>query len=105
MDFVFLKQNAEAFFLMLTFAVLGGASQYIRKVQAKAATFSISELVGETVISASAGLTAGLLLLDHVPLPMVLAASSVAGHMGTRFIFAAESWLTEKIQARFGKPE
>lgn len=102
MNFVFLKQNLEAFLLMIVFSILGGIAAYMRKVGDKKATFSISELVGETVISASAGLTVGLILIDHTPVAITLAATSVAGHMGTRLIYALEATIIAIIRARTG---
>lgn len=103
MNWIFLKQNLEAFIFMLGFSILGGLASYLRKVSDKKASFSISELVGEAVISASAGLTVGLILIDHTPIAITLAATSVAGHMGTRLIYSLEAIITGLIKARFGE--
>lgn len=105
MNFEFLKANAEALILMATFSIMGGIAQYVRKVKAGKALFSLAELVGEIAISVSAGLTAGLLVMDHASMPMALAVASVAGHMGTRLIYALESALTSSIKARLGGGE
>lgn len=89
---------------MLLASVLGGAAQYLRKISAKKALFSIAELVGEAVISASAGLTAGLLVMEHAPIPVALAIASIAGHMGTRFMLAAENHISTRLRAATGEP-
>ncbi len=102
MNWVFMKQNLEAFLMMAAFSILGGLAAYLRKVGDKKATFSLSELVGEAVISASAGLTVGLLLIDHTPIALTLAATSVAGHMGTRLIYALEAIVVAIIKSRTG---
>lgn len=73
--------------VMATMGALGGIAQYVRKVQA-GRRWSVWDLIGEIVISVSAGTTAGLLVMDHASLPWALACASVAGHLGTRFIYA-----------------
>lgn len=104
MNFDFLRQNFEAFLMMFVFSIMGGVAAYLRKVNDKKALFSISELIGEAVISATAGMTVGLLLIGHSPIPIVLAASSVAGHMGTRLIYALEAAIVAILKSRFGNP-
>lgn len=82
---------------------MGGIARYARNVQARKALFSAAERVGECVISGGAGMTAGL-LLDHASMPMVLAASSIAGHMGTLLMFALESGISARLCAAVGPP-
>lgn len=102
MSFNFIKENFEAFVLMICFSLLGGIASYIKKINAKKALFSFSELVGETVISISAGLTCGLLLIDHATQPVVLACTSLSAHMGTKFFYMLEEVISNKIKKNIG---
>lgn len=103
MSFEFLRANAEALLLMLLTSVLGGVATYVRKLLSKETAFSLFGLVCEAVISASAGVTAGLLVIDHASLGMTLAATSVAAHMGTRFFYVVEALLQARLKAAADK--
>lgn len=102
-DLPFLRGNAEALGLMVLFAVLGGIAQYSVKIRARKAIFSMAELVGEMVISISAGTTTGLVALDHgASLPMVLAVTSAGGHMGARVFHLVDRVISAQLRKRFG---
>lgn len=103
MSFEWLKANLEALVLMILFSIMGGAAQYIRKIQAKKALFSVTELIGEVVVSAFSGLLAGLALIDHASMPVTLMCVGVAAHMGTRFVYAIEAAVTSRIRGSLTK--
>ncbi|GLP98690.1 hypothetical protein GCM10007891_05440 [Methylophaga thalassica] len=76
-------------------SIMGGVVSYIRKRRmGKIARFSITELVGEIVTSAFAGLIT-FFLCEAAKIPPMLAAAMIAvsGHMGSRLIFMLEEGL------------
>lgn len=97
MSWEFIRQNVEALVLMLSSAIMGGVAQYLGRVRHRHTQFSMRELALELVISAAAGITAGLLVVDVAPPALTYAACSVAGHMGTRFWFVLETLARERL--------
>lgn len=95
-----LARHFEDVLLILSMGVLSGVAQFWINLRSGKATFSAVMLVGEICISASATVICGMLLLDYVPLPVVLGVSGVAGHMGTRFIYAMEQSVTDRLRRR-----
>lgn len=76
-------------------SIMGGVVSYIRKRRmGKIARFSITELVGEMVTSAFAGLLT-FFLCEAAKIPPMLAAAliGISGHMGSRLIFMLEELL------------
>jgi hypothetical protein len=86
--FDYLLKNAELLALMVGVSLLSAFAQFWIKLKKGEARFSFAEVIGESVVCMSAGITCGLLLMDHVSTPVMLGAVSVAAHMGTRFIYA-----------------
>lgn len=80
-------------------ASLGGAVNWIIRVrQGKTQIFNILELVGELVISGFVGVVAFMAMLSYAqPIAMCAAVAGVAGHMGTRLLFAAGRILESKV--------
>lgn len=77
----------------------GGLAGYIRKLKAgEMVRFSLSELIGELVISAFVGILT-FYLCESAQLNQVLSAAlvGVSGHMGSRAMFAIESYVMRKI--------
>lgn len=97
MRWQFFIDYGEALIVIAFASLLSGFAQFYLKVKAGVSRYSITELVGECVISGSAGMTVGLLLIDHVSQPVAIGASSVAAHMGTRAIYMLEKFLSNKF--------
>jgi hypothetical protein len=87
---------------MVGVSLLSAFAQFWIKLKKGEARFSFAEVIGESVVCMSAGITCGLLLMDHVSTPVMLGAVSVAAHMGTRFIYALDNALTRAIERRLG---
>lgn len=102
MNWTFYKTNMEALVFMVAFSVLGGVASYISKIKKNKALFSLTELIGEIVVSISAGMLAGLFLIDHTSIAVTLAVTSLAAHMGTRFIYSIEGIVEQTIKKRLG---
>lgn len=83
----------------------GGAVNFYRKMRdGKTRPFNFTELVGELVTSAFAGiLTFWLCELSSFPPLLSAALVGIAGHMGSRAIFRFEKMLDAKFPA--DKPE
>jgi len=88
-------------------SALGGVAGYIRKVRSGVVVrFSLTEAVGEVVISAFVGVVT-FFACEYWQVPQVLSAAiiGVAAHMGSRAILAFETvaerafqrWLGHKI--------
>jgi len=80
-------------------AILGGVVSFMRKLQAgHARVFNLVEFLGEIVTSAFAGVIT-FWMCEHSNLsPLVTAALvGISGHMGSRSIFMAESWLAKQF--------
>ena len=72
---------------------------FVRKLQdGHARAFNIIEFIGELFVSAFAGVIT-FYMCEHAQLsPLVTAAFvGVSGHMGSRAIFMAETWLTKQF--------
>lgn len=95
-----LARHFEDVLLILCMGVLSGVAQFWINVRTRKQAFSLVMLLGEICISASATVICGMLLLDYVPLPLVLGVSGVAGHMGTRFIYAMEESFANRLRRR-----
>lgn len=50
----------------------------------------------------SAGVTCGLLVIDHLSTSIMLACASLASHMGTRFYEAFEVIIVSAVKRRLG---
>ena len=85
---------------MVALACFGGLANYIAKVKARLVPhFSITELVGELVISGFAGLITFYLCQEaHISTNLTAAMVGMAGHMGSRAIFALEMALRKKFR-------
>lgn len=102
MRWEYLKANAEALILMLGISLLSAAATYARKRQRGELVPSLRSFVGELLFSMAAGVTCGLLLIDHVSTSIMLAAVSVAAQMGTRFWDVCEQALLGLVSRRMG---
>lgn len=84
---------------VLALSILGGAASFFGKVKAGAARwFNIAELIGETFISAFAGVCTFYLCEWSGFNPLLTAVLvAIAGHMGTRAIFVLERFFEQRI--------
>lgn len=91
---------AVTYFTVLLLAFWGGVAGYAHKVKTGITKrFSISELVGELVISGFVGIiTFYLCEYAHFPQPLTGACVGIAGHMGSRFIFLVEKNILNKLE-------
>jgi len=82
-------------------AAWGGLVGFYRKVKSgEARFFNLTELIGELVTSAFAGVITFWLCEAAGFQPLITAALvGISGHMGSRAIYQFEQW----VQARFGK--
>jgi len=81
----------------------GGLAGYLRKIRGGVvARFSVSELVGELVISGFVGVLT-FYLCEAADLNQVLAAAfvGISGHMGSRAVFALEQYLLKKLDRSY----
>jgi hypothetical protein len=87
--------------LMFAVACIGGAVSFYRKVrEEKARPFNLTELVGELFVSGVCGVFAFWVLKGlHVDPYLTAAGVGIVGHMGSRAIFLAETF----IEALFRK--
>lgn len=84
----------------------GGAVNWWARMKARnPRKFSLLELVGELFTSGFVGV-ATFMILDGLEQPAGLcaAASGIAGHMGTRLLFALERAAEARLNALFGPP-
>ena len=85
-----------------TLAAWGGVVNFIRKTQdGVARPFNITELVGEILTSAFAGvLTFWLCEAAGFSGLITAALVGISGHMGSRAIFQMEQWAESKFHGR-----
>ena len=88
------------YFMVLFLAFWGGIAGYAHKLKTNLTKrFSISELVGELVISGFVGvITFYLCEYMRFPPPLTGACVGIAGHMGSRFIFLVEKQVMNKLE-------
>jgi CHASE2 domain-containing sensor protein len=95
-----LSRNAEAVLLMVGVSVLSALATWYRKRHRGELAATLSTFIGELLFSLVAGITCGLLLIDHVSTSIMLAAVSVAAQMGTRFWDVCETALLGLVSRR-----
>jgi len=87
---------AVVWFVIL--AMLGGTANYTSKIKERGVTFSITEWLGELVISGFAGLMTYYICISlNVGTAMTAAACGICGHMGGRAIFLIEKKITDRV--------
>lgn len=84
---------------VLLLSVLGGVVHYLKKVREKLTPrFNFSELVGDLVTSAFAGIiTFYLCEAAEINKMATAALVGISGHMGSRALFAFEEWIKRKV--------
>ena len=90
-----------AYLWVVILSIWGGVVSYVRKVQkGEVHKWSITELIGELVTSAFAGVLT-FFICEWANLPPLLTAAfvGISGHMGSRGLFMLEKYLKSK----FGK--
>ncbi len=89
---------------VIALAMMGGMANFIRKVKrGEARPFNLVELVGELVISASAGIiTYFLCQWAGVNEWLTAALVGISGHAGSRFFFMGERALERWLDRLFG---
>lgn len=99
-----MEKNPDAWSLVtwvwvIALAVLGGAVQFVRKVQIGIVrAFNVTEFLGELVTSAFAGvLTALLCQYAGFSLYLTAALCGIAGHMGSRALFHLEQFFAARF--------
>jgi len=98
----FVERNIVPTLWMIAVAALGGVVSFFQKVKAgKTRPMNITELAGEMMTSAFAGLVT-YWICRYYGVNEYLMASGVAisGHMGARAIFIAEQW-AEKVSSQW----
>ena len=91
--------TAATWVLAVCMAVGGGAVNWYAKVKrGHARAFNVVELLGEIFISGFVGLGVfmGLAGIDQ-PIGVCAAAAGIAGHMGTRLLFAMERAVERRL--------
>ncbi len=101
----FVAKNIVPTLWMVGVAVLGGLVSFYQKVRAgRARPMNITELLGEIVTSAFAGLiTYWICRFYGVNEYLMAAGVAISGHMGARAIFIAEQWIESKLADRLPK--
>jgi len=80
-----------AYTSVIIIASWGGVSAYLIKIKRFDLRFSISELIGEIVISSFIGFTVALLLKSAgAPDGIIWGSAGLCGHMGSRAIYLLE---------------
>jgi len=90
-----------AYLWVVILSIWGGVVSYVRKVQKGTIhKWSLTELLGELVVSSFAGMLT-FLICEWANLPPLLTAAfvGISGHMGSRGIFLLEKYFKDK----FGK--
>jgi len=92
---------------VVTLASWGGIANYARKLRDGIITrFSITELIGELVISGFTGLmTFYLCVAGEVQEPVSAVLVGISGHMGSRGIYLIENILKRRYDATPVQPE
>ncbi|WP_201353804.1 phage holin family protein [Hydrogenimonas urashimensis] len=84
---------------VLALSLWGGIASNIRKVRNGTVRFSISELVGDVVISGFIGLLTYFICEYYEVATMLTAVFvGISGHMGTKAIFAMETFITKRLR-------
>ena len=101
----FVAKNIIPTLWMVGVAVLGGVVSFYQKVRAgRARPMNITELLGEIVTSAFAGLiTYWICRFYGVNEYLMAAGVAISGHMGARAIFIAEQWIESRAVDRLPK--
>lgn len=94
--------SALTWILVIGAGVAGGYINWYTKFRiTNKRHFNALELIGELTSSALLSLGTYMLLESYFPVGVCIAAGGIAGHMGTRLLFAVESafekWLDSKI--------
>jgi hypothetical protein len=91
--------SALTWIAVIALALLGGAVQYWRKLQAiPSRAFRLAELAGEMATSAFAGvITALLCQYAGFSLYLTAALCGIAGHMGSRALMHLERVFTARL--------
>lgn len=98
-----IKPIAYAWFAII--AIWGGTSSYLSRIKKHKIPFSISELIGEWVISGFSGIiTAYICLALKWDVFYIFAAAGIAGHAGGRAIGMMENLLASRLGVTI-KPE
>lgn len=87
---------------MVALSLWGGTASYVRKVRmGMTPRFSLTELVGELVISGFSGIvTFYLCQYAEFPMPLTAAMVGISGHMGSRVFYLLEQILQKRAGVR-----
>ena len=90
------------YILVSVLAAWGGIVNWIRKRKSgDTRPFNFTELIGEIITSAFAGvLTFWLCEWSGVPPLLTAAMIGISGHMGSRAIFQMEKWAESKLKSQ-----
>lgn len=101
----FVAKNIVPTLWMVGVAVLGGLVSFYQKVRSgRTRPMNITELLGEIVTSAFAGLiTYWICKFYGVNEYLMAAGVAISGHMGARAIFIAENWIEKKAEQQLPK--
>lgn len=93
------------YLLVTGLAAWGGLVNFYRKVKSgKTRVFNVTELIGEIVTSAFAGLITFWLCEAAQIHPLVTAALvGISGHMGSRAIYQLERWAQARLENQANK--
>lgn len=84
---------------VIALSVLGGAVNFIRKLQSgHARVFNLVEFIGELTTAAFTGVITFYLFTNAGFDPLITAAAvGISGHMGSRALLLMEGWLTRQF--------
>lgn len=100
-EFISSTVTPYAWVLLLSF--WGGMAGYIGKIKQGHCRFSVSELVGEVVISGFVGIITYLICQSSGIDPLLSAALvGISAHMGSQAIFMMEKFLQNKVKTWLG---
>lgn len=92
------RSSGFGYLWLIALAMWGGTASYVSRIKRDKVPFSIVELIGEWAISGFAGVITSYVCYSlGWDFYLTAAATGVAGHMGGRAIYIAESLFAKKL--------